>query len=87
MKPRFERIYQPTDSDQLELTPGQMLLMGFAGMFSRLDTDFASLLGAMTTIKVNESWRKVETIKEAIRLKVLSKHACQIDRRKSVLFW
>ncbi|CAL1541344.1 unnamed protein product [Lymnaea stagnalis] len=50
-------------SDQL--TSGQMLLMGFNGLFTRLEADFAELLDSMESLEVPAVWKKVDTVREA----------------------
>lgn len=54
----------------MDLTPGQMLLMGFNGLFTRLDTDFAAMLDAISKVQVPDIWRKVDVIKEASSIQV-----------------
>lgn len=70
----FEQIYEFHDSSSGgstgELSGGQMLLMGFAGMFSRLNLDFGVLLGAVENIVVPEAWQRVGVIHEAKLLQV-----------------
>ena len=59
---------KPVGSD---LTPGQMLLMGFNGLFTRLDADFASMLEAISKLQVPDMWRKVDVVKEASSMQVM----------------
>ena len=37
---QYEHLLHGDDPDVTSMTPGQMLLMGFHGLFSRLDDDF-----------------------------------------------
>lgn len=53
-----------------DLTPGQMLLMGFNGLFTRLDDEFRTLLECMDMMKVPDVWKKVDVIREAKSLQV-----------------
>ena len=53
-----------------DLSPGQMLLMGFNGLFTRLDDDFLKLLECVDMMQVPEIWKKVDVIKEAKSLQV-----------------
>ncbi|XP_005098211.1 serine/threonine-protein kinase SMG1 [Aplysia californica] len=48
-----------------QLTSGQMLLMGFNGLFTRLESDFAELLDGMESLDVPVVWKKVDTVREA----------------------
>ncbi|WAQ96320.1 SMG1-like protein [Mya arenaria] len=48
-----------------ELTPGQMLLMGFNGLFTRLEDEFSTLLECIDGLQVPTVWKKVDVIKEA----------------------
>ncbi len=52
------------------LTPGQMLLMGFNGLFTRLQADFSDMLDAVGAVQLPDVWRKVDRIKEARALQV-----------------
>ena len=52
------------------MTPGQMLLMGFAGMFSRLDADFTALLDAVSAIQTLDVYKKADLVREAAMLQV-----------------
>ena len=53
-----------------DLTSGQMLLMGFNGLFTRLDDDFTNLLEAMDAINVPDIWKKVDAVREARSMQV-----------------
>ena len=49
----------------LSLSPGQMLLMGFNGLFTRLEAEFSAMLDATAALELPDTWRKVDVIKEA----------------------
>ncbi|KAK7113677.1 hypothetical protein V1264_012925 [Littorina saxatilis] len=53
-----------------ELTPGQMLLMGFDGLFSRLDTEFSQLLACVSAIDILPAWGKVDAVRDARALQL-----------------
>ncbi|XP_052759875.1 serine/threonine-protein kinase SMG1-like [Mya arenaria] len=55
-----------------ELTPGQMLLMGFNGLFTRLEDEFSTLLECIDGLQVPTVWKKVDVIKEAKSLQLSS---------------
>ncbi|KAL4241086.1 Serine/threonine-protein kinase smg1 [Mactra antiquata] len=55
-----------------ELTPGQMLLMGFNGLFIRLDDKFSALLECVDMLQVPDIWKKVDVIREAKSLQLSS---------------
>ncbi|GFO31315.1 serine/threonine-protein kinase smg1, partial [Plakobranchus ocellatus] len=48
-----------------QLTSGQMLLMGFDGLFTRLESDFAEVLDSVALLDVPIVWKKVDTVREA----------------------
>ncbi|KAH9498432.1 Serine/threonine-protein kinase smg1 [Bulinus truncatus] len=48
-----------------QLTSGQMLLIGFNGLFTRLEADFAELLDSVESLEVPTVWKKVDTVREA----------------------
>lgn len=47
-----------------------MLLMGFNGLFTRLEDEFASLMECMDGLNVQHIWKKVDVVKEAKGLQV-----------------
>lgn len=49
-----------------------MLLMGFAGMFSRLNSDFTALLSAFGDVVVPEEWKRIDVIHDAFLLQVFT---------------
>lgn len=53
-----------------ELSPGKMLLMGFNGLFTRLDDEFHTVLECMDAMTVPDMWKKVDVIREAKSLQV-----------------
>ena len=53
-----------------QLTSGQMLLMGFNGLFTRLESDFSELLDSLETLDVPAVWKKVDTVREAKSMQV-----------------
>ena len=66
---RFEQLYE-AHVESSEMTPGQMLLMGFAGMFSRLDADFTALLSAVSSVPTTDKYKKADLVREAAMLQV-----------------
>lgn len=58
------------EGGQGELSPGQMLLMGFDGLFTRLDTEFSQLLSCVSAIDIPEAWGKVDAVCQARALQV-----------------
>ena len=70
MQTEFENLLQRADLDSQDLSPGQMLLMGFNGLFTKLNTDFTSMLEAVALLAVPDVWRKVDVVKEAKSLQV-----------------
>ena len=47
-----------------------MLLMGFNGLFTRLQADFSDMLDAVGAVQLPDVWRKVDRIKEARAMQV-----------------
>ncbi|XP_048245963.1 serine/threonine-protein kinase SMG1-like isoform X1 [Haliotis rufescens] len=68
----FNKLLQGSDHDSGDLTPGQMLLMGFNGLFTRLENEFASMLEAIDSVQVPDVWRKVDVVKEAKSMQLSS---------------
>jgi len=57
------------------MTPGQMLLMGFAGMYSRLDADFTALVDAASAVQIIDKYKKTDLMREATMLQVTYKQS------------
>ena len=47
-----------------------MLLMGFAGMYSKLDADFKALVDAAAAIQIDDKHKKADLVREAAMLQV-----------------
>ena len=47
-----------------------MLLMGFAGMFLRLNSDFALLLNAVNSVVIPVEWKRIDVIHDSFLLQV-----------------
>lgn len=53
-------------NDQSEgVTSGKMLLMGFNGLFEKLTSEWKNLAGALSSLNIPNSWKKVDQVKEA----------------------
>lgn len=73
LQQEFADLLQNRNASKLgpdQLTSGQMLLMGFSGLFSRLEADFAELLDNMQSLDVPAVWKKVDTVREAKSMQV-----------------
>ena len=70
---RFNELLQaPSDRDGAsDLSSGQMLLMGFNGLFLQLEADFSAMLEAGTRLRVPDQWMtSVDVLAEASVLQV-----------------
>lgn len=70
MRLRFENLLsRPADAQELHqdetLTPGQMLLMGFNGLFEKLQMEGNTLVTTLSTLDIAPSWKKIDQIREA----------------------
>ncbi|XP_015595300.1 serine/threonine-protein kinase SMG1 [Cephus cinctus] len=70
---RFETLLsRPADVQELNqdetLTPGQMLLMGFNGLFEKLQMEGNALVSTLSTLDIPSSWKKIDQIREAKEL-------------------
>ena len=81
MQVQFNDLLQGSSTDEGEdptsdpnrghdLTPGQMLLMGFNGLFTRLDADFTEMQEALGKLNIPDIWRKVDVVREARSMQV-----------------
>lgn len=66
MQLQFQEMLQGSG----ELTPGQMLLMGFNGLFTRLEDEFTDLMEAIDDLRVPDVWRKVDAVREGKSMQV-----------------
>ncbi|XP_035721238.1 serine/threonine-protein kinase SMG1-like isoform X1 [Vespa mandarinia] len=70
MRSRFETLLsRPADIQELNhdetLTPGQMLLMGFNGLFEKLQMEGNALVITLSSLDIPINWKKIDQIREA----------------------
>lgn len=72
LRQRFSELLQgeQVNDEAMNMTPGQMLLMGFNGLFTRLDAEFSAMMEAISCLDVPDTWRKVDIVREARVLQV-----------------
>ena len=70
MQDHFSRMLQGPNPKSSSLSPGQMLLMGFNGLFTRLEDEFTRLLEAMDAVQIPDTWKKVDAVREAKAMQV-----------------
>lgn len=54
----------------LGLNQGQMLLMGFNGLFTKIDSDLDVLLAYLDNLHVPASWQKLDIYRDTVALVV-----------------
>lgn len=52
------------------LNQGQMLLMGFNGLFTKIDSDLEILLSYLDNLQVPPSWQKLDMYRDTVALTV-----------------
>ncbi|XP_058794779.1 serine/threonine-protein kinase SMG1 [Phymastichus coffea] len=67
---RFEALLsRPADLQELNqeetLTAGQMLLMGFNGLFEKLQMEGNALISTLSSVEIPASWKKIDQVREA----------------------
>ncbi|XP_077868684.1 serine/threonine-protein kinase SMG1-like [Saccoglossus kowalevskii] len=70
LRDKFQHIIMPMSSTKTEvstadMTAGQMLLSGFNGLFTQLDSIFYELLDSFNQLNIATQWNKVDVIREA----------------------
>ncbi|XP_078611831.1 serine/threonine-protein kinase SMG1-like isoform X2 [Branchiostoma floridae x Branchiostoma japonicum] len=74
LRQKYEKLLQPEETETAEnglrpvtpnMTSGQMLLVGFNGLFTMAETELSSLLHLLDTLQVPAEWRKVDVVREA----------------------
>ncbi|KZC05708.1 Serine/threonine-protein kinase SMG1 [Dufourea novaeangliae] len=75
---RPAEIQEPNQDEAL--TPGQMLLMGFNGLFEKLQMEGNALIATLSTLEIPAAWRKIDQIREAKEMSapIFNKAACQV---------
>ncbi|XP_076329859.1 serine/threonine-protein kinase Smg1 isoform X2 [Tachypleus tridentatus] len=68
MRRNFDNLMRGAEPEISELTPGQMLLMGFSGLFSKLEADMADFLLSLDQLAPSPSWRKLDVMRDAATL-------------------
>lgn len=58
-------------TNEQQLSPGKMLLMGFNGLFDKLDSEFNNLISILCNLEVPACWRKLDQVKDAKTLSAL----------------
>ncbi|XP_063243710.1 serine/threonine-protein kinase SMG1 isoform X2 [Bacillus rossius redtenbacheri] len=70
LRSRFNALLQQStetkcDSHEETLTPGQMLLMGFNGLFEKLHVDGNVLVSTLDSLDTPACWKKIDQVREA----------------------
>jgi hypothetical protein len=56
------------------LSPGQKLLMGFSGLFERLQSDAGKLMTALRNVNIPQAWLSFDQLNKARGLSVSQVH-------------
>ncbi|KAG7209878.1 hypothetical protein KM043_011480 [Ampulex compressa] len=85
MRRQFEALLsRPAEIQELNqdetLTPGQMLLMGFNGLFEKLQMEGNALIATLSSMDIPSNWKKIDQIREAKEMSapIFNKIACQV---------
>ncbi|KRT81293.1 hypothetical protein AMK59_5450 [Oryctes borbonicus] len=62
LKLRYEALLHATGE---VLSPGKMLLMGFNGLFQKINLEYNNLINMLSNLDVPTSWKKLDQVKEA----------------------
>lgn len=70
LRMRFEALLsRPADLQELNqeetLTAGQMLLMGFNGLFEKLQMEGSALISTLSSVEIPAGWKKIDQIRDA----------------------
>lgn len=63
LQSEFIKLLEP--ADQLQLTQGEMLLMGFDGLFTNVNRGRDTLLQSLASLQSPPAWRIIDQIREA----------------------
>lgn len=80
LQSEFVKLLEP--ADQLQLTQGEMLLMGFDGLFTNVNRGRDTLLQSLSSLQSPPAWRIIDQIREA---KTYYTAPICIDKTKDVL--
>ncbi|XP_044575793.1 serine/threonine-protein kinase SMG1 isoform X2 [Cotesia glomerata] len=73
IRSRFEALLSRSveaNQDSESLTPGQMLLMGFNGLFEKLQVEGNTLVATLESLEIPTCWKKIDQIREAKEIAV-----------------
>lgn len=70
LRSKFETLLQRPCEDASK-SPGQMLLMGFNGLFEKLQVEGSQLTTALCSLNVPSVWKKIDQLKESNTLTAL----------------
>lgn len=65
LKARYQVMILPQSEN---LSQGKMLLMGFNGLFDKLNIEFQNLINTLSALDIPLCWRKVDQVKQARNL-------------------
>lgn len=68
------------------LNPGQMLLVGFTGLFSRLQVDFSAMLEATAQLQVPDLWKNIDVVKRARSIQMTAFNSRTLDILSDIFF-
>ncbi|XP_055937546.1 serine/threonine-protein kinase SMG1-like isoform X2 [Argiope bruennichi] len=68
LRNEFESLMQRSEPQITGLNQGQMLLMGFNGLFTKVDSDLEALLTFLDNLLVPASWQKLDFYADTISL-------------------
>lgn len=69
LRSKFETLLRRPCEDTSK-SPGQMLLMGFNGLFEKLQVEGGQLTTALCSLNVPSVWKKIDQLKESNTLTV-----------------
>ncbi|XP_054706809.1 serine/threonine-protein kinase SMG1-like [Uloborus diversus] len=68
LRNEFESLMQRTEPQISGLNHGQMLLMGFNGLFTKIDSDLEVLLSFLDNLGIPSSWQKLDLYRDTVSL-------------------
>ena len=60
-----------TEAGNAKMTPGQMLLAGFSGLFAKVETEICAFYDAFKKLEPNETFDSIELNQEQKNLRVI----------------
>ncbi|XP_035223113.1 serine/threonine-protein kinase SMG1-like [Stegodyphus dumicola] len=86
LRNEFESLMQRAEPQISGLNQGQMLLMGFNGLFTKVDSDLEILISFLDNLGIPTSWQKLDVYRDTVALAPAIHHPAARPILKDIYF-